>query len=131
MSERDRPAEPTRLHPSEFGEQHAQTYGPARVWIGPEPPRGAHSSYLGEVICSPLGVHVPAGSYFNHINLEEHEDERWPMGSYLEAEHDELVPWHRVHLVEWLHPDETVEGCMRQNENARADIEQRERRGEL
>lgn len=78
-----------------------QLAGPACVWIGPEPKDGSHSNVVGDLVIDELGVHVPKGASYSLFD----EGEWSPLGCYFFSTVDNLLPWHRVHGVDWVDED--------------------------
>ena len=66
--------------------------GVARVYIGPEPDVH-HPGFRGPVVTDERGVHLTEPN-----NTEMLCGEEWV--GY--EGHEALIPWHRVHTVEWL-----------------------------
>lgn len=69
-----------------------------RVYIGPEPERGAHAGYRGLIIIDACGVHITTNAEWLFVDNDE---EGWPMGEWEPVEMPQTIPWHRVHLIEW------------------------------
>lgn len=75
--------------------------GNARVYLWPEPDRGAHEGFRGYIVADELGVHLDS-ERTEHLAVDnDHPTEEWPMGDWMELEHDETVPWHRIHSISW------------------------------
>jgi hypothetical protein len=74
--------------------------GQARVFIDPEPERGAHTGIRGLIVADALGVHTTDDCEWLMVDNDSTSDD-WPMGTWDYLEKRQTVPWHRVHQIEW------------------------------
>ncbi len=70
----------------------------ARVYLGPEPELGPHPGYQGLIIADALGVHIGEDCEYLHISDGPAE---WPDSDWVPVMAAVLLPWHRVHEVQW------------------------------
>jgi hypothetical protein len=79
----------------------SQRSGLGRLYIGEDPERGAHPGYRGFLCADVVGVHVYAGRTEWLWVDNESTRESWPMGEWDPVECNGIIPWHRVHAIEW------------------------------
>jgi hypothetical protein len=69
-----------------------------RVYLGSEPECGPHPGFRGPVRVDALGVHLDEDCEWLYI---ADEPAHWPNSEWEPCERPQLVPWHRVHSIEW------------------------------
>jgi hypothetical protein len=76
---------------------------PGRVFLHPQPNTGPHPGYRGPLSMDALGVYIT----WDCESLQVSEDDEGIVSHEWEpALVEELVPWNRVHSVEWLDSEE-------------------------
>lgn len=70
-----------------------------RLYLEPEPEVGPHPGYRGLLTIDALGVHV--GLNCEYLYVDPGDRSNWPLADWEPVERELLVPWARVHLIEW------------------------------
>jgi hypothetical protein len=67
------------------------------VYVGPVPEHGPHPGYRGPIQITGNGVHINTECEYLLIS-----DENCAISDWMLCEVPALLPWHRVHIIEWL-----------------------------
>lgn len=72
-----------------------------RVYVDPEPERGPHPGYRGTVQLLAEGVHFDPKFGAEWLSVGLAVGDEWPESEWIPIETRTLVPWHRIHLIEF------------------------------